>query len=79
VTATNRRPEFCSSRRGRIGRSDCNKPGWTVGGPWVARRGGELVGLRDAIAFNDHVASRPDCEAVMLSIGDGLTFIRRRD
>jgi caffeoyl-CoA O-methyltransferase len=30
-------------------------------------------------AFNDHVASRADCEAVMLSIGDGLTFIRRRN
>lgn len=28
-------------------------------------------------AFNDHVANRPDCEAVMLSIGDGVTFIRR--
>ena len=28
-------------------------------------------------AFNDEVASRTDCEAVMLSIGDGLTLIRR--
>ena len=28
-------------------------------------------------AFNDHVAARTDCEAVMLSIGDGVTFIRR--
>jgi len=27
-------------------------------------------------AFNDHVASRPDCEAVMLTIGDGVTLIR---
>jgi caffeoyl-CoA O-methyltransferase len=30
-------------------------------------------------AFNDHVADRDDCEAVMLSIGDGVTFIRRLD
>jgi caffeoyl-CoA O-methyltransferase len=29
--------------------------------------------LRD---FNDHVAGRPDCEAVMLPVGDGLTLIR---
>jgi caffeoyl-CoA O-methyltransferase len=28
-------------------------------------------------AFNDDVAARSDCEAVMLTIGDGLTFIRR--
>ncbi len=28
-------------------------------------------------AFNDHVATRPDCEAVMLAIGDGLTMVRR--
>jgi caffeoyl-CoA O-methyltransferase len=28
-------------------------------------------------AFNDEVAARSDCEAVMLTIGDGLTFIRR--
>jgi len=28
-------------------------------------------------SFNDAVAARTDCEAVMLSIGDGLTFIRR--
>ena len=29
-------------------------------------------------AFNDHVAARPDCDAVMLNIGDGVTMIRRR-
>lgn len=29
-------------------------------------------------AFNDAVAARDDVEAVMLSIGDGLTLIRRR-
>jgi caffeoyl-CoA O-methyltransferase len=29
-------------------------------------------------AFNDHVATRPDCDAVMLNIGDGVTMIRRR-
>jgi caffeoyl-CoA O-methyltransferase len=28
--------------------------------------------------FNDHVAARPDCDAVMLNIGDGVTMIRRR-
>ncbi len=29
-------------------------------------------------AFNDHVASRVDCDAVMLTIGDGVTLIRKR-
>ena len=29
-------------------------------------------------AFNDHVAARPDCDAVMLNLGDGVTMIRRR-
>ncbi len=29
-------------------------------------------------AFNDHVVARPDCDAVMLNIGDGVTMIRRR-
>lgn len=29
-------------------------------------------------AFNDHVAVDPRAEAVMLSVGDGLTLIRRR-
>jgi caffeoyl-CoA O-methyltransferase len=29
-------------------------------------------------AFNDHVATRTDCDAVMLAIGDGVTFIRPR-
>ena len=28
--------------------------------------------------FNDHVAARPDCDAVMLNLGDGVTMIRRR-
>ena len=31
--------------------------------------------LRD---FNDHVAARGDCDAVMLNLGDGITMIRRR-
>ena len=30
-------------------------------------------------AFNDHVAARDDCEAVMLNIGDGVTIIRHRE
>jgi len=29
-------------------------------------------------AFNDHIASRDDVDAVMLPIGDGVTLIRRR-
>lgn len=29
-------------------------------------------------AFNDHVAARPDCDAVMLTIGDGVTLVRKR-
>ncbi len=29
-------------------------------------------------AFNDHVAQRADCDAVMLGIGDGVTMIRPR-
>jgi len=29
-------------------------------------------------AVNDHVAARPDCDAVMLNLGDGITMIRRR-
>jgi caffeoyl-CoA O-methyltransferase len=33
-------------------------------------------GIRD---FNDHVIADPRVECVMLAIGDGLTFIRRRD
>ena len=28
--------------------------------------------------FNDHVAARSDCDAVMLNLGDGVTMIRRR-
>jgi len=28
--------------------------------------------------FNDHVAARSDCDAVMLNLGDGITMIRRR-
>lgn len=28
--------------------------------------------------FNDHVAERSDCDAVMLTLGDGLTMIRPR-
>ncbi len=31
------------------------------------------LAIRD---FNDHVSGRSDCEAVMLPIGDGITFIR---
>lgn len=33
----------------------------------------DTVALR---AFNDHVVERTDCEAVMLTIGDGVTMIR---
>ena len=29
-------------------------------------------------AFNDHVAADPRVEVVMLTVGDGLTLIRRR-
>lgn len=35
----------------------------------------DTVALRD---FNDHVAARSDCDAVILTIGDGLTMIRPR-
>lgn len=35
----------------------------------------DTVALRD---FNDHVAARPDCDAVILTVGDGLTMIRPR-
>ncbi len=35
----------------------------------------DTVALRD---FNDHVALRADCDAVILTIGDGLTMIRPR-
>lgn len=35
----------------------------------------DTVALRD---FNDHVATRGDCDAVILTIGDGLTMIRPR-
>lgn len=35
----------------------------------------DTVALRD---FNDHVATRSDCDAVILTIGDGLTMIRPR-
>ena len=35
----------------------------------------DTVALRD---FNDHVAARTDCDAVILTIGDGLTMIRPR-
>ncbi len=35
----------------------------------------DTVALR---AFNDHVAARPDCDAVILTIGDGLTMISPR-
>ena len=35
----------------------------------------DTVALRD---FNDHVATRDDCDAVILTIGDGLTMIRPR-
>jgi caffeoyl-CoA O-methyltransferase len=37
----------------------------------------DTLAIRD---FNDHVAARDDCTAVMLPVGDGLTLIRpRRD
>lgn len=35
----------------------------------------DTVALRD---FNDHVAVRDDCDAVILTLGDGLTMIRPR-
>lgn len=35
----------------------------------------DTVALRE---FNDHVARRGDCDAVILTIGDGLTMIRPR-
>lgn len=35
----------------------------------------DTVALRE---FNDHVATRDDCDAVILTIGDGLTMIRPR-
>jgi caffeoyl-CoA O-methyltransferase len=35
----------------------------------------DTVALR---AFNDHVAQRTDCHAVMLTVGDGVTLIRPR-
>jgi caffeoyl-CoA O-methyltransferase len=35
----------------------------------------DTVALR---SFNDHVAGRDDCDAVILTIGDGLTVIRPR-
>ena len=35
----------------------------------------DTVALRD---FNDHVAARSDCDAVIITIGDGLTMIRPR-
>jgi caffeoyl-CoA O-methyltransferase len=35
----------------------------------------DTVALR---RFNDHVAERSDCDAVMLTLGDGLTMIRPR-
>ena len=35
----------------------------------------DTVALRE---FNDHVASRDDCDAVILTLGDGLTMIRPR-
>ncbi|MDQ3294049.1 MAG: hypothetical protein M3527_06330 [Actinomycetota bacterium] len=28
--------------------------------------------------FNDHVAADPRCEAVMLTVGDGVTLCRKR-
>lgn len=35
----------------------------------------DTVAIRE---FNHHVANRPDCTAVMLTIGDGVTMIRPR-
>ncbi len=35
----------------------------------------DTVALRN---FNDHVAARTDCDAVILTLGDGLTMIRSR-
>ena len=35
----------------------------------------DTVALRE---FNDHVAQRPDCDAVILTIGDGITMITPR-
>jgi caffeoyl-CoA O-methyltransferase len=35
----------------------------------------DTVALR---AFNDHVAQRDDCDAVILTVGDGITMIRPR-
>lgn len=35
----------------------------------------DTVALRE---FNDHVAQRDDCDAVILTIGDGITLIRPR-
>jgi caffeoyl-CoA O-methyltransferase len=35
----------------------------------------DTVALRE---FNDHVARRDDCDAVILTIGDGITLIRPR-
>lgn len=33
--------------------------------------------LRAILDFNDHVASRDDCRAVMLPVGDGITLVTR--
>ena len=41
----------------------------------AADNSADTVALRD---FNDHVAARPDCDAVILTIGDGLSMIRPR-
>ena len=35
----------------------------------------DTVALRE---FNDHVAARDDCDAVILTVGDGITLIRPR-
>jgi len=34
--------------------------------------------LRAILEFNDHVAQRDDCRAVMLPVGDGVTLVTRQ-
>ncbi len=48
---------------------------------WSGRVLDETDVSADTVAlrrFNDHVAERSDCDAVMLTLGDGLTMIRPR-
>lgn len=39
---------------------------------------GQDANLRAILDFNDHVAERDDCRAVMLPVGDGVTLITRQ-